>query len=86
MKTLTVRLPDALVAGIEDESRSRRLSKSDIVRERLTQPRPAGPAAGSMMDLCGDLLGSVEGLPSDLSGKKRKYLPELIRAHKHHRR
>ena len=36
MKTLTVRLPEALVAQIEAESRRRKLSKSDVVRERLT--------------------------------------------------
>ena len=36
MKTLTVRLPEALVAEIEAESRGRNLSKSDVVRERLS--------------------------------------------------
>ena len=41
MKTLTVRLPEALVAEIEAESRGRKVSKSDVVRERLS--RPAGP-------------------------------------------
>jgi hypothetical protein len=38
------------------------------------------------MDLGGDVLGSVRGLPVDLSSNKRKYLRELIRAKKHHRR
>jgi hypothetical protein len=32
MKTLTVRLPEALVAQTEAESRRRKLSKSDVVR------------------------------------------------------
>ena len=32
MKSLTVRLPEALVAEIEAESRQRRRSKSDVVR------------------------------------------------------
>ena len=36
MKTLTVRLPEDLIAQIEAESRRRRLSKSDVLRERLT--------------------------------------------------
>ena len=36
MKTLTVRLPEALAAEIEFELRRRKLSKSDVVRERLT--------------------------------------------------
>ena len=35
MKTLTIRLPAALVADFETESRERHRSKSDIVRERL---------------------------------------------------
>ena len=86
MKTLTVRLPDALVTEIEHESQSRRISKSDVVRERLHQPQRATGAGGSMRDLAGDLLGSVRGLPADLSSNKKKYLPELIRAKKHHRR
>jgi hypothetical protein len=86
MKTLTIRLPDVLVAEIERESRSRRVSKSDVVRERLRQPQRAAPVGGSMSDFAGDLLGSVRGLPADLSSNKKKYLPGLIRAKKHHRR
>ncbi len=86
MKTLTVRLPEALVAQIEHESRVRRVSKSDVVRERLSHPQRAAPADSSMMDLCGDLLGSVRGLPADLSSNKKKYLPGLVRAEKHRRR
>ncbi|MBI4271461.1 MAG: ribbon-helix-helix protein, CopG family [Candidatus Rokubacteria bacterium] len=72
MKTLTVRLPEALVAEIEAESRGRRRSKSDVVRERLalvTRPRsrPVPPAIA-------DLVGSVDGLPVDLSRRKKSYL------------
>ncbi|MGA2555385.1 MAG: CopG family transcriptional regulator [Verrucomicrobiota bacterium] len=86
MKTLTVRLPDALAAQIEHESQARRVSKSDVVRERLGQPhRPAGQH-GTMRELLGDLIGSVEGLPTDLATNKKKYLPILIRAKKLHRR
>ena len=39
-----------------------------------------------MSKLIADLIGSVEGLPSDLSSNKKKYLPELIRAKKPYRR
>src|SRR5438093_685934 len=55
MKTLTVRLPEPLVAEIEAESRVRKVSKSDIVRERLqaaSESRAQGPAA---LDAAGDL-------------------------------
>jgi len=36
MKTLTVQLPAALVADIEAEPRRRKVSKSEVMRERLT--------------------------------------------------
>lgn len=86
MKTLTIRLPDALVAEIEQESQARRVSKSDVVRERLRYPPSAGRAGVSMRDLAGDLIGSVRGLPANLSSHKKDYLPSLIRARKGHRR
>ena len=88
MKTLTIRLPDSLVTEIEHESRTRRVSKSDVVRERLHHPQCAASADGSMRELIGDLIGSVrnDGLPVDLSSNKKKYLPALIRAKKRHRR
>ena len=73
MKTLTVRLPEALAADIEAESRVRHRSKSDVVRERLSQatntrrrPEPLSAVA--------DLIGSVEGLPVDLSERAKTYL------------
>jgi len=73
MKTLTVRLPDALVSQINAESRRRNISKSDVVRERLAAPaKPAGTPA--TLDSIADLIGSVDGLPSDLSANTKKYL------------
>jgi len=63
-------------------------SKSDGVRERLPQPQDFASAGPSMRDWIGYLSGSVrnDGLPADLSRNKKKYLPELIRAAKRHRR
>jgi Arc/MetJ-type ribon-helix-helix transcriptional regulator len=69
MKILTVRLPDALVAEIEAEARRRMISKSDLVRERLT--RPVGKRSAAALDQIADLVGSIEGLPSDLSESRR---------------
>ena len=73
MKTLTVRMPESVVAQIEAESRRRKLSKSDVVRERLSRPdgklRP--PAT---FEAIADLVGSVDGLPVDLSTRKKHYL------------
>ncbi len=73
MKTLTVRLPESLVAQIEAESRRRKLSKSDVIRERLagTEGSRAQPAS---LDAIADLVGSVDGLPRDLSARTKKYL------------
>jgi Arc/MetJ-type ribon-helix-helix transcriptional regulator len=69
MKSLTVRLPETMVADIEAESRGRNISKSDVVRERLERaPRRAS------LHAIADLIGSVRGLPTDLASHKKKYL------------
>jgi len=73
MKTLTVRLPEDLIAQIEAESQRRRLSKSDVVRERLTT-RPSRGNRSALLDAVADVIGSVDELPSDLSARKKKYL------------
>jgi Arc/MetJ-type ribon-helix-helix transcriptional regulator len=74
MKTLTVRLPESLVAQIEAESRRRKLSKSDVVRERLTGAGGARRRKPSLLDAIADVVGSVDLLPRDLSARKKKYL------------
>jgi Arc/MetJ-type ribon-helix-helix transcriptional regulator len=73
MKTFTVRLPEHVVADIEAESEERRISKSDVVRERLqTSPKRARPAAA--FEAIAHLIGSVDELPGDLSARKKHYL------------
>ena len=74
MKTLTVRLPDALAARLEVEARRRRLSKSDLVRERLEAGDEGRRRRSRSLDAIADLIGSVDGLPEDLSERKRDYL------------
>jgi Arc/MetJ-type ribon-helix-helix transcriptional regulator len=80
MKTLTIRLPDVLVNQIEQESQARRVSKSDIVRERLA----ALPPARATHPLA-DILAEIDRAP--VTGRRRngardkKRLPEIIRAH-----
>jgi len=74
MKTLTVRLPETLVAQIEAESRRRKLSKSDVVRERLTGTARSRRRQPASLDAIADLIGSVDGLPRDLSARTKKYL------------
>jgi Arc/MetJ-type ribon-helix-helix transcriptional regulator len=74
MKTLTVRLPESLVAQIEAESRARKLSKSDVVRERLSRKSDTQRSRPAALDAIADLIGSVDGLPTDLSKAKKKHL------------
>ncbi len=74
MKTLTVRLPEALVADIEAESRGRNLSKSDVVRERLRRAPGRGRRRPAALDAIADLVGSVDRLPADLSKRRKEYL------------
>ena len=74
MKTLTVRLPEPLVADIEAESRGRKISKSDVVRERLQLARKSARRQSPTLDAIADLIGSVDGLPADLSARKKQYL------------
>jgi Arc/MetJ-type ribon-helix-helix transcriptional regulator len=74
MKTLTVRLPEPLAAEIEAESNGRKISKSDVVRERLqiaSRPSVRRPVP---VEAIADLIGSVDGLPADLSARKKRYL------------
>ncbi len=73
MKTLTVRLPEHLVAEIDAESRGRGVSRSDVVRERL-QTAPSGGRRAAALETIADLIGSVEGLPADLSAHAEGYL------------
>jgi len=75
MKTLTVRLPESLAAAVEAESQARKISKSDVVRERLQPTRPsARRRRADLLDGITDLIGSVDRLPADLSARKKHYL------------
>ncbi len=74
MKTLTVRLPEDLVAQIEAESRRRKLSKSDVVRERLTAAGRSRERQPAILDVIADVVGSVDWLPRDWSARTKKYL------------
>lgn len=73
MKTLTVRLPEPLVAQIDAESLERKVSKSEIVRERL-QAGARAVRGRSAFDGIADLIGSVDGLPVDVSARKKDRL------------
>jgi len=65
-------LPDELVAEIEAEARERQVSRSNVVRGRLSAARLQN--TGVSGDPISDLIGAVDGLRVDLSRRKKKYL------------
>jgi len=66
MKTLTVRLPEPLLADIEAESRGRKISKSDVVRERL-QLAPRKRRRNTSLNTIADLIASRNQLEKRLA-------------------
>jgi Arc/MetJ-type ribon-helix-helix transcriptional regulator len=77
VKTLTVRLPEQLVSEIEAESRGRKMSKSDVVRERLSRPSASRSHRRGPLDAIADLIGSIDKLPKDLSAQRKRYLKTM---------
>jgi hypothetical protein len=73
MKSVTIRLPDSLAADIEAEARRRKVSKTDIMRERLSR-NMENATVPSSLEAIADLIGSIDGLPADLSRNKKAYL------------
>jgi predicted transcriptional regulator len=69
MQTISLKLPDDLLAELEREAKARRVAKSVLVRESLEAAlRPRSRRRGaSCFDLARDLAGSVRGLPRDLA-------------------
>jgi hypothetical protein len=73
MGTISLKLPDYLLAQLEREAKARRVTKSWLVRESLEktlrEPSPAGEI--SCFDLSRDLAGTVKGLPKDLANNPK---------------
>jgi hypothetical protein len=69
MRTISLKLPDELLAQLASEARTRRVTKSQLVRESLARALHEQPSAGqvSCYDLARDLAGTVKGLPKDLA-------------------
>ncbi|TMH72011.1 MAG: ribbon-helix-helix protein, CopG family [Betaproteobacteria bacterium] len=65
MKTITVKLPEALAAWLSRYSRKLGRPQSDVVREAL-QRVSAGESGTSCHDAFADVCGVIEG-PKDLS-------------------
>ena len=75
MQTISLRLPDDLLAQLASEAKARRVTKSWLVREGLERALRKQSPTGvvSCYDLAPDLAGTVKGLPEDLAHNP-KYL------------
>lgn len=69
MRTISLKLPDDLLADMKREAKARRVSTSALVRDSveaaLRRRSPRKPA--SCYDLARDLAGTIKGLPRDLA-------------------
>ncbi len=78
MKTLSLKVPDALDAKLIAIATRRGSSKSAVVREAIERYVPEAPGeTASLLDLSSDLVGSVSG-PKDLA-TNAKYLKDYGR-------
>ncbi|MBZ5610501.1 MAG: ribbon-helix-helix domain-containing protein [Acidobacteriia bacterium] len=75
MRTISLKLPDELLAQLAKTAKARRVTKSWLVRESLERALYEQPRRGevSCYDLARDLAGAVKGLPRDLA-ENPKYM------------
>ena len=80
MQTISLKLPDDLLAELEKEAKARRVTKSLLIRESLQNAlrQRSGPGMASCYDLSRDLAGCVKGLQRDLADNP-KYMKGLHR-------
>lgn len=65
MRPVTIKLPKNMEDQLDRLARQRGVSRAAIVREALRAY--AARSTPSALDLAGDLVGSLKGLPPDLS-------------------
>ena len=72
MKTISLKLPDPLLARLNSAAKQSKRSKSEYVRHCLENAleNPQARNKGSCFDMAADLCGIVEG-PGDLSFNKK---------------
>jgi len=73
MRTISLRLPDEMLARLGTEAKARGVTKSSLVRESLEKALRKESSAGavSCYDLAHDLAGAIKGLPEDLAGNPK---------------
>ena len=69
MQTISLKLPDDLLAQLAKAAKAKRVTRSALVRESLEKALRPRSAAGirSCYDLARDLAGALKGLPKDLA-------------------
>jgi Ribbon-helix-helix protein, copG family len=69
MRTVSLKVPDELLAQLTKTARQRRVTKSDLIRESLEKGLYEEPVARttSCLDLARDLTGTAKGMPKDLA-------------------
>jgi hypothetical protein len=69
VRTISLKLPESLLVQLDAEAKTRRVTKSWLIRESLEKAllKPSLHGAASCYDLSRDLAGSVKGLPKDLA-------------------
>jgi len=74
VKTVSLKIDDALDRWLESEAQRLGRTKSDIAREALNQKRKGAGGRPSLHDLMKDACGSIKNGPRDLSRNQRKHL------------
>lgn len=69
---LTVKLHDRELADIDAEARERRVSRSEVVRERLRRSNVSKASKGSIWERMRDLVVQEDSAPADLSSNKSR--------------
>jgi len=69
LRTFTVKLQDSILADIDAEASARRVSRSEIVRERLEKSQTS---QGSVWDRMRDLVVQEDRAPEDLASNKAR--------------
>jgi hypothetical protein len=75
-RSITVRLPEEDVARLEAVAREQGESLSSVLREAVAEYGAGLQGKTGTMALIADLVGSVKGLPPDLSSRTDHYLKE----------
>jgi hypothetical protein len=69
MRTISLKLPERLIVRLEQEAKTRRVTRSRLMRDSLEKAllEPSKGKGPSCYDLAADLIGSIKGLPKDLA-------------------